>query len=425
MNRLIALAAGAAVVGLSQAAEAATLKTLFNFNGTNGAYPYAAVVMDRSGNLYGTTPNGGSSTACGSRGCGTVFKLTPPLPGTTAWTRKTLIDFDRTSGTSPYDHLVIDRSGNLYGTTFAGGTTDQGTVFRLTPPAAGKTAWTRKTLVSFNSTNGAFPFGGLSIDGSGNLYGTTSMDGLSNYGTVFQLTPPTAARPAWTVKTLVNFNGTNGAAPYAGVIMDGSGNLYGTTPNGGTSQYGVVFQLTPPAAGRSVWSRKTLINGNWTVGAAPYGELIMDKSGILYGTMSGGGLHGYGTVFELTPPAAGKTTWTRKTLVNFNLTNGAYPHAGLTMDAAGNLYGTTAAGGASGACGDLRCGTVFKLTPPVAGKTTWTFKTLVDFNLTDGAAPVAALIMDGAGNLYGTTSSGGLPRGCEGSGCGTVFKLIP
>src|ERR1019366_934096 len=209
-----------------------------------------------------------------------------------------------------------------------------------------------KVLYSFihNGTDGGFPQAGLIFDAAGNLYGTTSEGGTSSScsggcGTVFELTP--TAGGGWTEKVLHNFNsnGTDGANPYAGLIFDAAGNLYGTTTVGGTYYYGTVFELTPTAGGG--WTEKVLhsFNYNGTDGNNPQASLTIDAAGNLYGTTSGGGTYGNykGTVFELTPAAGGD--WTETVLHNFVGPDGAAPLAGLIFDAAGNLYGTTSGGG--------------------------------------------------------------------------------
>ena len=346
-----------------------TLSTLASFNGNN-ANPHAGLVMDSSGNLYGTTYGGGIS------GDGTVFKL---AAGTGTIT--TLASFNGTNGVDPVAGLIMDGSGNLYGTTLNGGG-----VFEL---AAGSD--TIATLASFNGTNGGSPYAGLILDASGNLYGTTGYGGAFGDGTVFEL-----AQGSNTITTLASFNGTNGANPHAGLVMDSSGNLYGTTYGGGTSGDGTVFEL---AAGSGTIT--TLASFNGTNGVDPVAGLIMDGSGNLYGTTLMGGASGDGTVFEL---AAGNDTIT--TLVSFNganggdpycrsdhgqqrqfvrhndggkavarysswlqgsstittlatfndyLINGSGPFGSLIMDSSGNLYGTTLSGGPSDD------GTIFEL----------------------------------------------------------------
>jgi uncharacterized repeat protein (TIGR03803 family) len=303
-----------------------------------------------------------------------------------------------TDGNNPYAGLIMDGSGNLYGTTNLGGTHNGGTVFELTPNAA-RTKWTETVLYSFctkasrfRDTAGRYfdtcidgwaPYGPLIMDGSGNLYGTTPFGGATNAGVVFELIP-NAARTTWTETVLHNFcadaahrrdaaggralspNCADGNNPYAGLTMDGSGNLYGTSSKGGSQRLitqgsGTVFELAPNAA-RTRWTETILYSfcaeSNCIDGAYPHAGLITHGSGHLYGTTFAG--IRAGTVFELTPNAA-RTKWTETVLHSFcaesNCIDGAYPHAGLIMDGSGHLYGTTNGGGAH------YRGTVFELKP--------------------------------------------------------------
>jgi uncharacterized repeat protein (TIGR03803 family) len=252
--------------------------------------------------------------------------------------------------------------------------------------------------------DGAGPEGDLIFDESGNIYGTAINGGNLNSGVVYELT---RAGGGWT-GTVLYAPGSN-ANPYGGVVFDNVGNLYGATYQGGFGGAGTVYQLSPSGSG---WTGRTLVQFYGADGATPIGGLIIDPSGNLYGTTSSGGDR-YGTVFELTPADGG---WTFNTLYRFLLgaANGG-PQAKLVMDAAGNLYGTTYADGAYG------YGSVFKLTPGSAG---WTQTVLHDFTgAADGAFPVSNLVFDASGNLYGTTWFGGSPT-CS-QGCGVVFEIVP
>ncbi|MGA3054009.1 MAG: choice-of-anchor tandem repeat GloVer-containing protein [Candidatus Korobacteraceae bacterium] len=325
-------------------------------NGGTGAYPGAGLIFDAAGNLYSTTSGGGYYYYPD----GTVFELTPTVGG--GWTEQVLHNFGNgTDGNVPYAGLIFDNAGNLYGTTAGGGTHNAGTVFKLTPTEGG---WTEQVLHNFNDTDGANPEAGLIFDAAGNLYGTTWFGGTYGNGTVFELTP--MAGGGWTENVLHNFgNGTDGAGAFAGLIFDAAGNLYGATYAGGTysSGYcpagcGTVFELTPTEGGG--WTEQVLHNfGNGADGSVPYASLIFDAAGNLYGTTWAGGTYssgycpaGCGTVFELSPRQGGG--WTEN-VYSFNGMDGAGPQAGLILDAAGNLYGTTYAGGTYG------WGTVFEL----------------------------------------------------------------
>ena len=375
--------------GGTQAAAADNVLHSFNNDGTDGHAPYAGLIFDAAGNLYGTTYEGGTL------GYGTVFELTPAGGGT--WTEKVLYTFSNTDGANPYAGLIFDTAGNLYGTTLQGGTHGFGTVFELTPAAGG--TWTEKVLHDFNNdgTDAADPKAGLIFDAAGNLYGTAVEGGAHRGGAVFELTP--AGGGAWTEKVLYSF--VAGGGPYGGVIFDGAGNLYGTTSGGGTSNAGTVFELTP--AGGGSWTEQDLLDFNGTNGAYPWAGLIFDAAGNLYGTTTQGGTYNAGTAFELMP--AGGGTWTEKVLHSFgNGTDGSSPQAGLIRDAAGNLYGTAFAGGSYGG------GTVFRLN--AQGEVL-----LQNFSGADGLDPNAGLIFDATGNLYGTTVFGGA------SNEGAVFEI--
>jgi len=381
--------------------------------GTDGRNPDCGLVMDDAGNLYGTTGNGGI------HGWGTVFKLSPRQGE--GWNETVLHNFGNGSdGRHPYCGLMF-HAGILYGATYGGGIHGAGTVFILAPGEDGN--WAETVLHSFGKgTDARLPNGNLILDGAGNLYGTTWQGGIHSYcfygsgcGTVFELSP--RAGGGWMETVLHSFgNNRDGQGPGSGVIMDDAGNLYGTTLMGGIHNSGTVFELSPRAGGG--WTETVLHNfGNGSDGQSPSGGLIMDGVGNLYGTTDGGGIHGAGTVFKLSPRAGGG--WT-ETLLH-SLTSGYWSVAGLLMDPDGNLYGTTEWGGNYVNCSS-GCGIVFELSPQADGG--WTETVLHRFDGADGQWPFAGLIMDGAGNLYGTTSSGGIHHNCDGT-CGTVFELSP
>ncbi len=374
--------------------QLAAYTVLYGFaNIGDGMNPHAGLVQGSDGNFYGTTLNGFT-------GLGTVFQLTP------GGAEKVLHSFAgaNSDGANPRAGLIQDsNNGNLYGTTSGGGANNLGTVFQIA------TAGAETLLYSFDGTHGAAPYAGLIQDSTGNLYGTTYSGGANNLGTVFKLTPPTSPATTWTETVLYSFSGNNdGANPRAGLIRDSAGNLYGTTSIGGASGlgYGTVFKLTPGGA-------ETVLHsfGGGSDGVHPYAGVIQDSAGNLYGTTYGGGANTLGTVFRITPAGA------ETVLYSFSggYFDGATPRAGLIQDSAGNLYGTTSAGGAFG------FGTVFKLAPPPSTTVTyWTESVLYSFfSSPDGAYPYAGLIQDNAGNFYGTTSAGGPMGG------GTVFEFTP
>jgi uncharacterized repeat protein (TIGR03803 family) len=413
---------------------------------TDGDYPKAGLVEDTFGNLFGTTEGGGANVG------GTVFRLTPSGSGYNYTELYSFCSqANCTDGDDPFAGVIEDTSGNLYGTTAGGGTNDVsscgvdgltgcGTVFELTPSASG---YTEAVLYSFcsqggaNCTDGSIPGTSLIEDASGNFYGTTYAGGangisacaasgyLAGCGTVFKLTPSASG---YMESVLYSFcaqtNCNDGFWPRASLIEDASGNFYGTTLSGGANGAGTVFKLTPNGNG---YTESVLYNfcsqggTNCTDGGFPSAALVEDASGNFYGTTGGGGVSSSGTVFELTPSGNG---YTESVLYSFcsqggaNCTDGKAPYAGLIEDASGNLYGTTLLGGA----GDDG-GTVFKLTPSASGYTEsvlYSFCSQDGPDCTDGQYPYAGLIEDASGNLYGTTYQGGT------SGVyGAVFKLTP
>ena len=321
--------------------------------------------------FYGTTAGGGSNNCF--FGCGTVFELTDRKL-TTLWSFSGGSD-----GNFSEAGLIADENRTFYGTTFGGGSQNCsqgcGTVF-----AIGATPGSLSTIWSFSGNDGGNPTGTLLAGEGGVLFGTTFGGGASGNGTVFKLTPPAPGQTAWTLTTLWSFSGgSDGANPTtAALIADRTGALYGTTSTGGVASpacvfgtCGVVFKLTPPARGQTAWSETVLYAfSGGSDGGFPTAGLIADGKGSLYGTAILGGVNaptcfgGCGVVFKLTPPAAGQTSWTETVLWSFLGSNGDgdLPAAGLIADENGALYGTTQFGGTLSACGGFGCGVVFKLT---------------------------------------------------------------
>jgi len=320
---------------------------LYSFaGGSDGAQPKGKLLMDTMGNLYGTTSLGGIGNGYGY---GTVFELTPSVGG--GWTERVIYAFGG-NDVNPWDGLIMDAAGNLYGTTTWGGQ-GYGSLFELSPAADGR--WTEAYSWSFNYES-QFPTAGLVMDASGNLYGTTVGGGNpygTFYGTVFELYYVDGFRNVYTLYTFTG--GSDGNAPYGGLVFDAAGNLYGTTAQGGEGN-GVVFELSPVTGGG--WSETVIHNFDGRKGAEPYSTLVFDAAGNLYGTTTyGGGENGHGTVFELMPSLGG--TWTEKVLHVFDFTDGSQPYDGLILDSAGNLYGTTQSGAVAGC--KYECGTVFEI----------------------------------------------------------------
>ena len=341
---------------------------------------------------------------------------------------------DNSDGAFPKAGLIIDSQGALYGTTYEGGDNGYGTAFKLTPTPKGPTAWTETVLYSFcqsaDCIDGSYPEAGLTADAQGNLYGTTYngggsvLQGTLNFGTVFQLTPPAPGQTKWTEKVLYAFTGlSDGAYPVAGLLWL-NGELYGTAYEGGDENScldigcGTVFKLAPTA--NPPWKLTVIhtFHGSLHDGAYPRAGLIADPQGNLYGTTYFSG----GMVFELTPPKTTGGDWTETVIHKFfaDDVGGSRPVAGLVLDPQGNLYGTTSEGGTSDACGTTGCGTVFELSPPATNGGNWTATVLHSFTGgSDGAYPEAGLIRGKRGGLYGTAEEGG------DNNYGTVFKLTP
>lgn len=314
-------------------------------------------------------------------------------------------------GLEPVGGLVFDAAGNLYGTTSLGGGMNQGnqgSVFILKPAATGP--WGESALHIFRADghDGQIPKGNLIIDGQGNLYGSTILGGASSAGTIYELSPTSQGR--WTETQLHAFSTSDGASP-SSLLRDSAGNIYGTAFKGGAHGVGVAFELSPTGGGGYNYTILYTFGAHTGDARSPRSELIQDSAGNLFGTTKGGGQYGDGTVFELSPLIG--SGWTETVLYSFNGTGGLTPMAGLTMDPAGNLYGTTESGGS------FSLGNVFELSPTQGGG--WTEKELYAFGTTpgDGAEPFATLTLDAAGNLYGTTSYGGGGFG------GTVFEVSP
>ncbi|MGA7382330.1 MAG: choice-of-anchor tandem repeat GloVer-containing protein [Terriglobales bacterium] len=315
-------------------------------------------------------------------------------------------------GSDPATQLTFDSTGNGYGTTVSGGSFGFGTVFELQRLAGGN--FQEVVLYSFSGgADGRNPYGGVTFDGNGNLYGTTVSGGSGGVcsgdgcGVVFELTN---SGGNWTESVLYNFTGHNdGSGPGGGVVFDKTGKLYGTTPDGGQFSEGVVYELSLQG---STWQQTVIhaFTGGNDGGVGSLGLLLLDGSGNLYGVSEEGGAHSAGTVFRASPAGGGK--WNFATLYAFKgMPDAAFPYGGLITDGKNNLYGTTYYGGTDGV------GTVFKL-----DGTSKKESVLYSFQEgTDGGYPTSTLVFDTAGNLYGTTSMGGFPD-CD---CGTVFELSP
>lgn len=385
-------------------APAQTVTTLASFNKTDGrdpGYPAAPLVQGTNGNFYGTTAAGGASDE------GTVFAITP------AGRLRTLYSFcsqaSCSDGAIANAGLLQSTDGNFYGTTALGGTNNFGTAFKITP-AGGLT-----TIYRFCSqpgcADGTDPAAGLLQVFNDTFYGTTFNAGASGNGTVFQMSQ------AGTLTTLASFDGADGTGPdFGSLIRPLTGNFYGTTIAGGSNANGyctaengcgTVFVITPSGQLTSLYSFCS--QPNCADGQEVFGGLVQGLNHNFYGTTTLGGANGYGTVFEVSP------TGTLKTLHNFNLSDGAYPEAALVLGTDRNFYGTTSSGGTSGSGG-----TIFQITP--AGQLTTLYSFCSQPNCSDGTGPFSSLIQATNGNFYGATFAGGTSKNCIG-GCGTIFSL--
>ncbi len=413
------MAAALLLAFTSQLHAANNITVMHSFaGGKDGAYPDSNLTMDAAGNLYGTTQIGGAY------GAGTVFELTPTPAG--KWRFSVLYTFTGgADGGNPLGSLIFDPADNAYSTVSSGGANGFGAVFELTAPTHKGKPWTEKVIYSFQGNmDGAIPFGNLVFDAAGNLYGTTSLGGtphincLAGCGTIFELSP--AAGGQWTKTVLHRLRDAfgNGAEPRAGLVRDASGNLYGTTYEGGNNDQcngygcGSVFELTPPASGKR-WHFKTLIDFNGYDGALVRGGLTLSPTGALFGTTIYGGANNDGIVFSLTQESG---RWNFETVYNFSGIDGLQPSGNLAFDSAGNLYGATYEGGTND------WGAIFRLIP---GGGSWTENVLYNFVVSGthfGASPLGGVMLDPLGNLYLTTSQGGDDKDCD-VGCGTVIEI--
>lgn len=361
---------------------------------TDGAEPWAGLVADSAGNLYGTTHIGGAQDF------GTVFKVTP------GGAESVLYSFCSKAGCVDGGHpyygtLLLDGAGNLYGTAADNGAHEHGVVFKVAPDG------TETVLHDFCSkakcADGSIPYGGLIADRAGNLFGTTTEGGTYNEGVVFKLTPRGKETVLYSFCSKT-FSCLDGSGPVGNLVADNAGNLYGTTLYGGKGTRGVAFKLTPD--GKETVLHAFCSKRNCVDGESLFAGLISDGAGNLYGSTIYGGRTGGGVIFKITPD--GEETELYSFCSKHNCPRGAYPKQ-LILDGAGNLYGTAIAGG------EANAGTVFVLAPD--GHLTVLHSFCSELDCADGMSPTGGLIADGAGNLFGTTDQGGVGN------AGTVFKI--
>jgi uncharacterized repeat protein (TIGR03803 family) len=398
-------------------AHAQTFTVLHRFTGgSDGFGPLAGVVMDRGGNLYGTSAGGGMTPPqCNTlvQGCGTVWEL---MKHNSNWLLKPLYQFSGyPDGDEPNARVIIGPDGSLYGTTQYGGTggctydstlVGCGTIFNLRPPATFcpnvNCPWQETILHSFSETDAQQPTHEVVFDRDGNFYGTAQFGGTQNGGVVYKMT---RSNGGWLYTAIYNFSSSqhNGYYPYAGLAFDQAGNLYGTTSSGGVG-HGTVFELSPSGQG---WTETVLYRfQGQSDGGGPAGVAV-DASGAVYGTTADGGPPGSnGTAFKLTPSGGG---WTFSVLSGLPCGDcftgiGTGSQASPLLDSSGNIYGTTLGNG-------FGCGSVFKLVPSGGS---YTYVSLHDFICQSGGDPYGNVISDGNGNLYSTTFNPGV-----------VFEITP
>ena len=390
---------------LTGAAWAANTSQIYSFaGGSDGEYTDTELAIDRAGNLYGTSVQGGAF------GGGTVFELTPSGSG---WTHTVLYNFTGgADGGEPYKGVTLDAQGNLYGTAVTGGGGSCeggcGVVYKLTNSGG---VWTQSVIHAFTGGNdGSGPGSPVAFDKHGNLYGTTPTGGAKGFGVIYQMKP--GANGAWNLSVIHTFTGgTDGLGGSASrLLVDAAGNIYGVNTVGGANGFGNVYELTPRGAGK--WQLTTLYSfRDQPDGASPYGGVIFDRSGDLYGTTYYAGANDVGTVYKLTPSNG---SWTESVIYSFKGgSDGDSPISTLVTDAKGNLYGTTSDGGAA-KCG---CGTIFKLVP---GGGTWTESVVYRFPGTPNPGfAYNGMVSDGKGNFYGATVHGGTGND------GAIYQFTP
>ncbi len=382
-----------------------TEKTVHTFaGGSDGAGPEDGVVFGPGGGMYGTTYGGGDDNF------GTVYELVPTSNG---WSHTVLYRFvGGKDGASPYPRVIFDTHGNLYGTTNYGGPSNAGTVYELMPAADGE--WTETVLYSFSGgSDGGWPLARLILDAAGNVYGTASMGGNracnSGCGVAFELAH--AKSGTWTQRVIHSFNGNDGQFPGGEMTFDAKGRLYGMTSFGGVATIGVVYMLSRAEGG---WNETVLHNFvGIPDGGFPNGGIVFDHDGNLFGTTEAGGEHGKGTVFEMSKDGSGQ--WTQYRLLHSftGRKDGRYPQYTPLLDDSGNLYGS-----ATGSV-NRQAGAIFQL----VRAHNWEYRVLHSFSFRvskNGEFP-SGVVMDAAGNLYGT-AAGGVDYGCY-PGCGLVFEV--
>jgi hypothetical protein len=442
------LALSFALTALASTLQAAEWKekVLYSFqDGSDGATPVGGLVVDKQGNIFGATINGGSQACVSITECGTVFELSPPAKSGDPWIEQVLYVFKGNAagdGAGPYGGIVIGKHGHIYGTTSYGGNGDCvllgtkegcGVVYELNPPQVSGGAWTERVIYNFQGgKDGQLPVGDLTMDKDGDLYGATEFGGglgscdapfYQHCGTVYKLTRPKPPGVEWTEQLLHSFaGGKDGAAPNGGLLLDDKGAIYGTTASGGGSSYylcstngfngcGTAFKLQRERSG--AWTEQVLRRFKGFGGAAGPSAMIFGPNNVLY-ISSGGGKLENGLIFSLRETTGG--VWVEEYLYEFlsYFTSGP---SGLVLDHNGDLYGA-AQGGKNAR------GTMFRLVTDQNTESKWWYEDLYDFGgAPDGAYPGPRLTFLNE-KTYSTTQGGGAGKACQ-NGCGAVFESQP
>jgi uncharacterized repeat protein (TIGR03803 family) len=408
----IAIAFTAAITLATFAWAGVNEQVVYTFGGSNGALPQSKLVYTASGELFGTAVIGGNTTTCpNTNGCGVVFELSAPNHGVRNYHLLHVFNGGSGDGQGPLGNIVFDGAGNLYGVTWFGGpgvgSYGGGTVYKLSPAGGG--LWTETVIHTFGiGSDGLWPLAGLTIDAAGNLYGTTSVGGTNNAGTVYKLTPNSDG--TWSETILYSFaSRPDGYSPAGEVILDATGNIYGTTVFGGALNYGLVFELS---SNSGAYAETILYSftGHKDQGQPGF-PLWMDATGNLYGT-NGGVKTGNGAIFKLTRNSDG--SWSETTIHRFDPyhnNDGGSPSSGLTVDASGSLWGTTMFGGTTGG------GTVYTLLPRTGGG--WSYHVVYNFDGVVQQKPIDGVTLGPGHTLFGVTVDDTVPYS------GGVYEITP
>lgn len=414
-------------------ADSGTLTPLHAFTGADGSLnvlagrqetylPASSLAIGKKGILYGTTPAGGATNR------GTVFSLTPPAKAGEPWSHSIIYNFSgSTDGSAPSGGVAVADDGTLYG--FNGDT-----AYQIKPPSKPGEKWSESVIYKFDLIN---PKVGSGVRGTplliGNsLYGVTTTCGSSTFttcGSVFRLDPPSTANGTWTASALWTFrypNNSQALAPSGYLIAGAKGKLYGTL-FGGFDVKARVFELTPPSSAGKAWTYKTVYTfpTKKPDGSQINGPIAVGRFGEIYGTTDDGGASGMGEIFKLSPPASGNGLWTKTGSDAPFAALGDYPSGGAVLTSDGGLYSFVEYGGSQ------RCGTIIRITPPSGSGGVWQSTIMHQFlGGKDGGTPISLIAFPGSSDLYGMTENGGSsgadPGGADGQfGWGTVFQLKP